>query len=1127
MTKSGKTPSTKLQKLLETLRSAHRRQQRMLAWAMMLSGLAVVIGGFLILLLLEKEFFMPAAVKITLGVLMLAGAVAVAFLLRKRHQSRTFQQFYSRLSDELELPPLKYAVDLDLHARNRGLSLHQAAIDHNIRDLPEQELGRKIKDYLKNSREKVWLRTASLSTILAFTLLVAGGFLAPDAMNRSALFWQSFEQPNPFSFTIIPGDTTIEQGTVFRPKIRYEGTHPGELSLALRTEVEKQFRYRPMEPQTGDTYLSVPVSLNTSAEYFVLMDGFQSERHRVNVQLRPRFETLSVIVTPPSYTGLDTSRFEYPFHQVQAYEGSELKIKGRVNKPVDRVDMISTGRADTIGLDVADNTVIEHRLEADQPDTHYFDISDRSGLTNKNRFEFNIKPLPDEYPFVELAEPAADLELNEPQEIAVTYEAGDDFGLTSARLRYELQKAFTPKPVEGSVRLKVPELNRMQEFTWDLPSLDPGPRDMITFWIEVADNDAINGYKTSRSAGRMIRFPSLVDQMDELENRESDVKETLEDLSESQEQMRREYEQFKNRLKENPNATWEQKRSLDEVRKKQEDIEKEVEDLNKKFEEIRREIGKSDQMSKETLEAYDELQKLMKEIDDPELLKALEEIRNALDNMNQQQLQKALEEFEFSEEQYRERLQRTVELFKTLKMNSDLDKIARALDNLAEQEQELSESEEPPSEQIERQEAIKKDTEKVSEQLKELGEDPPESQREQVDKLEQDSQQQLEQIQKQLQENIEKMQQDRPGGDQRQNRQEIRDQQQQIQQQMKQMAQQMRNARQQMNRQRMQVNMGALQNILYTLINLSIEQEELTEQTEGTASRSQAFVERARTQERIRKQFEQIADSLYRVSAEIPGFGNRINEKKQQIGRDLGRSVEQLSERNKSQSTYAERQSLGGINELASMVASLMDQLQNQMSSGMGGGGMTMQQFIEQMRKMSGEQQMLNQRIQDMINDIQGDRLSRDQIDRLNQMARQQNRIRKQLRELQQKGQLESGDRVLSELERMMEQMEDTINELRGGQLDKLMIERQQNILSRMLEAEKALEERGEEEKREGTAAEDPPRATPPDVTLEELQKKLRSLLNDPNRTKFSEDYQRLIEQYFELLKKLQERESS
>jgi DNA repair exonuclease SbcCD ATPase subunit len=516
------------------------------------------------------------------------------------------------------------------------------------------------------------------------------------------------------------------------------------------------------------------------------------------------------------------------------------------------------------------------------------------------------------------------------------------------------------------------------------------------------------------------------------------------------------------------------------------------------------------------MEKYDELQKLMKEINNPELQKALEKLRNSFGEMNPDQLRKALEDYEFNEEQYKQRINRTLELFKSLKLNSDLEKLAQSLEELAKQEQEISESEQSPEKDLEQQQAVQKDLGDVQKQTEELDKNAPEKAQENVESLKKDASEQMKALQQELQENIEQLKKQQQSG---QSNPKTKQQQRNIQKKMQQMAEQMRSAKQQLNQQQMQVNMAALEYILYSLINLSTNQEELTKETENLPPRSQSFVDKARKERNIASQFSMLSDSLFKVSSEIPSFSNQINKKKAEVEGELSRAVEMLAERDKSNSTFAQRQSLGGINELSSMIASLMDQLQNQQNSG-SGGSMSMQQFMEQLKKMSGQQQKLNQEIQNMINDIQGNRLTRDQMDRLNQMSKQQNQIRKQLKELQRRGGLESGDRVLSELERMSEQMEDAINDIRGGQLDRQLMQRQQNILSRMLSAEDAVQERGKEERREATTAEEAQRAVPPDVTLEELQQKFRKMLNDPDRTKYTDDYQRLIEQYFELLKK-------
>ena len=137
------------------------------------------------------------------------------------------------------------------------------------------------------------------------------------------------------------------------------------------------------------------------------------------------------------------------------------------------------------------------------------------------------------------------------------------------------------------------------------------------------------------------------------------------------------------------------------------------------------------------------------------------------------------------------------------------------------------------------------------------------------------------------------------------------------------------------------------------------------------------------------------------------------------------------------------------------------------------------------------------------------------------QMARQQNAIRKQLKELQKRGSDAAGEKLMSEMERMAEQMEDTINDLRGGATDGQLVKRQQNILSRMLNAEKAVQERGKSKERKARRPEDYERRENPQITMEELRQEIRSRLNDPDQTDFKDDYQKLIEYYFELLEDL------
>lgn len=1105
-------------KLISTIRQYYHKLLRKRRITLLLLSLTVVLAGIFLGGLLEWFFYLSALAKTAIVSTFVLAAIASAVYYARKVQTSSFKSFYHQLSRHYAIPQLKDALDLYYDSAHNQPALHQAAIKQNIDTLETDEIKRKLEDFSTIHPIHRYYRRGSAGLLGILTTLLLFTTWQPSAMNRLAHLGTAYNPPNPYEYTIQPGSITLEQGNSFQPSITFQGAVPGKISLAFKTGIEEEYRNRTLTSSGSNRVSFSPISLTTDGSYYFIMDGFESKKHTISVQLRPRFEQLSLNVIPPDYTRLDTTSFTYPFSQAEAYKGSQIILKGKTNKPVGVLSLFRTASEDSNAqqLTAADSLTFLHRWKVSQTDTIHFKMADRSGLTNKNKYELILEPKKDQLPFVNLIAPSENLKMQQAKEIVLRYEAGDDFGLTSASLHFRLKRAFKNEAEQESISLGRPTMNSEERYRWQLSALDPKPRDLITYWIEVADNDAYNGYKIGRSQKMTITFPSVTEYMDELDSREQEVTETLDNVSESFEEMQREYDQFKKSLKQNPETNWEQKQQLQQVQEKQQKIDERVNELNKKFEEIRKEIEQNQAVSPETMKAYDELQKLMKEIDDPELAEALEKLRNSLGDLNPDQMRKALENYEFNEQQYKERIKRTIELFKSMKLNSDLDKIAKSLDKLAEQERKLRESEQPPKQDIEQQKAIQDDLRKLQEKIQELGEQAPNKAKEQIKKLRQQSLDQMNATKQELQENIKRLQQQQkaPEPDSR-----IRQQQQQIQDQMQQMAQQMRSAKQQMNQQRAQINARALKYILYSLLNLSTSQEELAKETQNIPSRSQAFVHKARREQNISQQFAMLADSLYQVSSEIPSFSNQINNKKIEVQNQLNRAVEMLSERNKSNATFAQRQSLGGINELASMLATLLDQLQNQQGSG-SGGNMTMQQFIEQIQKMSGAQQKINQQIQKMINDIQGERLTRNQMERLNQLSRQQNKIRKQLEKLQQSGQLESGDKVLSELERMSEQMEDTINDLRGGQLDSRMMKRQQNILSRMLSAEKAVQERGKKDQREATTAQEQQQAPPPNVTIEELQKRIRKMLNDPEHTKFSDDYQRLIEQYFELLKK-------
>lgn len=1100
---------------------ARHTSRRFLSAFFLFAGM--VLMGISLLVAAENTYYLSSVAKTGFTVAVLLAAMITVYKVHQKQTYRSFQEFYSVfLTAYLSRPGVLSAIDLYLHPALSPSRFYETAITANTEDVNLDELQNELYQFHKQSKEyQSYRRHTGLGMISAAAAILLIS-LYPDGVARGLQFWTSYQQPNPYTFSITPGDTTIQHGSTFSPRVTFnQNRRPDQIYLAYKTGVEENFRIRPMDSAGTDSIFTTDIELTKNIRYYIEMDEFTSPEYRVNVQLQPRFDELIATITPPSYTGLSGQTREYPFSDIRFYPGSTIDFEGTTNKPIRTMELVTGSGETRLPANDTTQTAFKTSLTPQKTDTIRFRMTDEDGLSNQNTFRSVLILREDEAPSVVIREPTGTVMETNPGELNIEYRATDDFGLTRAQIRWELNRAFVEKGETQTKPISIPRNGSTQLETWDLSEINLRPRDELTFRIRVWDNDAYSGAKWSESQPVVIQVPSMTEYFEDLDRREREVDDGLDTISEQFRDMEQEYERFLEELRQNPEGGFSQEQNLEEIREQQKSMDESVQKLNEQFAKIRSELENNRSISEETRRNYRELQQLMEELDDPALREAMEELQKALQNMSAEQLEQAMEEVRFNEELYRERLERTVELFKRLKMNSDLDKLARQYEDMAERLEEDEERELPQlSDELG---TIREEMDRLDEQLSNLDRNPPKRSEAKLRELKEEGLRDLENLKIETGRLQEEVSESSEEGETSPSE-KMEEKQNQLRENLQAQAENFRSSIQQMSGQQINVNILALQQALFQLLELSDVQEYIAETATKTRSRSQGFVELARLQKNIGDQFEVVGDTLFQVSSEIPGIPNQINRKKLDIERILSRSMDQMTERNQRGSSISSREALGGMNDLASMIASLIDQLMNQ--QGGGGGGMSMQQMVEQLQQMSGDQQQLNQRLQEMINDVQGDRLTREESERMEQLARQQNEIRKRLQQLQQSGALGQGDRTLSELQRMLEDMEDSINDMRGGVTDPIMAERQQNILSRMLNAEEALQQRGEEDEREGTRADELERSIPPDITLEELQQEIRSRLQDPNFTQFSERYQRLIERYFEQLRRLDDEPS-
>ncbi len=1097
------------------------RRQRLIA--LFAGGLSGFLAVFFILMLIEQGAWLSPLLKTSLWV---SGALAgglIFYGMMRRLPVPDETNFRRRLTKETELHELRYLLDLSKQAVEDADVLRDAAIAQNLGTLqqidtrPDSTTERRITRWIGRSDSAVFFRrTMLVFTGLLFINLLFGA-INPDTANRSLAFYETFEEPNPFVFTVEPGTTNVEQGSRFYVEVTFEGEKPETVTMGIRTGVEDRFRSITLEESRPGTFVSSPQEIFEDSEYVIRMDDFESPLYELTVSQIPRFRDLVARVVPPSYTGIESERYTYPFSRIEMPEGSYLEIEATANKALRAATMMLSDGS-TNPLELTNDSLLTYKtdLTITEPDTLRFRLEDEEGLRNRNPYAFNLRVIRDQEPTVRIVEPQPVVQKLNPRDITLRIEARDDYGFSSMRLHYEVREAFSTNVRSGSIRISgAAPASANITYEWDLSDLRLQTSDEVVYWIEVFDNDEINGYKSARSDRNTIRAASLAESLMEQEEQEDNLENRLEDLTRQQQESRESLQQLRESIIENPDDSWDQERMTEEMKQQQEDLSEQVREIQEEFERMREEMSRDQTISEETRQKYEELQQLMDEIDDPAILEMMEKLQESLQNMDQQQIREAMENLEFSEQNFQERIERTLELFKQLRLEADLDRASALLEELAKQEERVMEMEGDPEGQSQQQQSIQDELDKLQERMEQMPDKAPQRQQQRIQDMMDQLSPEMQSLQEQLQENIDQLGQDGHDSDQvQQQQQEIRDS-------MQQMSEQLASMKSSMRQEQINVNISALKSIFHSMLTLSEAQEDQNKITLLLEPNSQAFVQQARSQRNISTNFSVVVDSLFQVAKEIPQFTNATLQHRREVERTLEQSIDYLRERNKNQATVAERLSLGGLNRLTGMIADLLDQLDEDGDGG-GGGGMSSEDMMQQMDETGEQQQQLNQMIQDFINDMAGDRLTQDEIQRLDQMARQQNEIRQQIEELQRSGNLRQGDRLLSELERMVEDMEDTINDLRGGSTDEILVERQQNILSRMLETRNAFDQRDESEERLGDSPEDFERDAPPSMTLEELEREMRNRLQDPDQTRFTDDYQQLIRLYFQILQELE-----
>jgi hypothetical protein len=341
---------------------------------------------------------------------------------------------------------------------------------------------------------------------------------------------------------------------------------------------------------------------------------------------------------------------------------------------------------------------------------------------------------------------------------------------------------------------------------------------------------------------------------------------------------------------------------------------------------------------------------------------------------------------------------------------------------------------------------------------------------------------------------------------QRNSRRNAQEKQEQAADQLEQAQQQLREGEQDGEMEQATENYENLRQLTENLLKLSFEQEAVRKALGNVRPNDPGLKQRSATQSVVKDEMIEVADSLEALAGRVPQIKQDILDKTRRVSENIEYALNALDDRNIGQTSIYQQEAMTGLNELADMLVESLNQMQMQMRAQQRRKGKP-RPGSGSLRELAEQQQRLGEQMGEQPSDQPGDG------QRMQEMADRQAEIRKRLGELYEQLQ-QKGEGGLGNLGKVAEDMQQNEQDLRAQQLTQQTLARQQQILSRMLDFDKAMREREYDEQRASTTGRTPPKRvlgqTPDQTTPGQGSDVLRL-----RRLSYSPAMQQAIDRYF------------
>lgn len=1006
-------------------------------------------------------------------------------------------EYFPEISDKLlNTLQLKSALK-DSSDGQMGLLL--AGIEQKTKEL-EPISFRKAISFKSNLPYLKWLAVPVI--FIFITLIISPSFVTEPA-KRLVNHKLEFEKPKPYVFIVINDSLKSVQGENFTVIVKVEGDEYPE-AVYLN---DGKYDFRMLVNKDG-ILEHIFTKLKNDIYFTISTEEISSIKFHLIVLPKPSILSFNIEMEFPSYLKRKKEFLESS-GDIVVPEGTKVKWMFFVNNSIELV--FNDGIDNRINSSKSDK-LFEYTKIVDIDFPYYVYSRSQHGLVS-DTLNYSLKVIKDEKPAISID--------NVKQEYLLSYARvngtiSDDYGFSSLWFYYRINNNSEWK----KEKLKIDNNLEKQNFQHSFNTLEIGlnPGDNLDFYYVVWDNDKVNGFKSSKSNTLFFNLPTKKEIKKEADSTndlmKSNYKKSIKDLDE----LSKELEKVKKALFEKKEAEWNDREKVSELIKSEKELREnlmEMQELNSKRDQLREFLQENPNESIQ--EKLDKLSEQIEKLQHDELLEQLEKLSQNIEELNKDQLDDLLDELKANQEDFKESLEQQLEFFKQLEVEQKLNETTNDLKDLAKKEDKLAKEtknkENELKDSAEQQEKLNKEFDEIEKKLSEI--DSLNSNLEKPLDLDasMEKQDSIKQDMEQSSENLDKGKRKKGSESQKQAAEK-----------MEEMANQLDMMMEVAMESRMGEDAKQVGKMLDNLLDISFGMENLISAIKLTSNNDPLFNENTQNLKNLNDDYSVLHDSLIALSKRQIMLQRFLVKESSKVKKYFNSSLANIQERRTGRATSDLQYGMTSANNLALMLEESLDNMKQSMNmpgskSGEGeckqpGSSGSKPGMSEMMKRQKSLGEGLKKAGKSKgKGDNPGSEGSSGQSQELARMAAQQSELRKQMQELMNQIEGEGGNG--SALQKIIDKMEAQEQDIVNKRITSETIERQREIESRLLQADRALQEREKEERREAIEGKNRKTGNPNiELQYKDMQIDDENSIINSKPLKLSNPYKKILKKY-------------